>query len=164
MFRCGSNCKPIALPASGRNRRIARAKFSSPAIWIRASPQLPQWVMTPCKSAPRGPWFPIASRTALPRSECAGFAAVSTQERSTTATLSARANRCNPGIALPRGIASARRRGLELAFQVLGELRDGRIVEKLGEIHEPGKIPIHALVDFDQLQGTRAARQALGKQ
>jgi hypothetical protein len=39
---------------------------------------------------------------------------------------------------------------------VLGELRDGRIVEQLGEVDKPREIPVDAFVDLDQLERTRA--------
>src|ERR1035441_11010650 len=45
---------------------------------------------------------------------------------------------------------------LELALKVLGELRDGGVIEEFGEIDEPGEIAIDVLVDFDELQGTCA--------
>ena len=40
----------------------------------------------------------------------------------------------------------------ELALEVLRELRDGREIEQLGQIHPPRVLAVDLLVDFDELQ------------
>jgi pimeloyl-ACP methyl ester carboxylesterase len=40
----------------------------------------------------------------------------------------------------------------DLGFQVLRELRDGRMIEQLGQIDEPGEVAVHVLVNLDQLE------------
>ena len=49
-------------------------------------------------------------------------------------------------------LASDRRLRLELGFQMFRQLRDGRVIEQLGQVDESGEIAVDVLVNLDQLE------------
>src|SRR5580693_6702259 len=100
--------------------------------------------MTLCKDASRALWFRTASPTAPRRSASAGSAAVLSPGRSTVATPSVRADHFSP--ASPRAPSACGRR-LELALEMLRKLRNGRMIEQLGQIDEPREIAVDVFVD-----------------
>ena len=59
---------------------------------------------------------------------------------------------CKSAPRVPSAIPSARGSRFELAFQMLCQLRDGGVVEQLGQIDESGEVPVDAFVDFDQFE------------
>jgi predicted metalloprotease len=110
----------------------------------------PPWGTTRCRSANRVRWCPTASRTVPRHSGSSGSGAASIRGPSITATPSVPARHCDAALHRTRGRSSVRPR--ELALDVTGEFRQGRVVEQLREVDQSRELAIDAFVDLDQFE------------